>query len=314
MKVIYPDVSIIRTFTDQPQVITHEIYNKLAAEFGRTWICFSSYYLFFEYIGFTKKELALPPCLKNPYLIDTSLLAAIKDREITDSDVAKLDKALADITITAKKHIREGLYSLKDTIKSLIQERETRISEFNGAKELVKAFFGEILKLINEDYDKFIENATWYLSWDVYCSIDPVRLNKKHLRQRQLGEWYQLWESGAELPFGKIIDDQCEYYKGVDSSAASFKNFEDMVDAEMHTSVILGHRHQGKLCKVHALTYPPKGSDAIPERIKLALGSIRNIEATRDIKIEKQFGEVIVLAPESYDILGRHSPQYPIYL
>ena len=163
---------------------------------------------------------------------------------------------------------------------------------------------------MHKDYEAFIERATHELAWDVYCSIDPIRLNKKHLRQRQLAKWYQFYESGVALPFGKIVDDQCEHYKEIDSRAVRFKNWGDMVDAEMHTSVALGHQYQDKLHMVHSLTYPPKCPNTIPERNKLTLGSVSHIEKVLDIEIEKQPGEIMVLDRESYDVLERHQLRY----
>ena len=55
-KVIYLDVSIIRTLVDSPELITPKIYDNLVGKLGRIWICFPSYYLFFEYIAVSLKK------------------------------------------------------------------------------------------------------------------------------------------------------------------------------------------------------------------------------------------------------------------
>ncbi len=70
--------------------------------------------------------------------------------------------------------------------------------------------------------------------------------------------------------------------------SSQLKNYEDMVDSEMLTYLILGAEIDGKLKEVLYITYPPKNKSALSQRIKLALGTVSNIESSIKREISKK--------------------------
>lgn len=308
MKVVYFDNPLIRSISDSPEKWDAS-YDQFVKIFGRSFIPLQSYYSFFEYIGFARKNLELPSFFTTPYLDHAEKL--ISQKKATKY-IDLLDKNLLEIEHGLKFYIKQKLFTLKPTLNRLIEEREKRISSFKGSQEFINALFGNIFSSIENDFGEFVHVATTYLTWDIFCSINPQDLPVKVLRERQLGIWLQNWEKGLKLPFGKIIDDQSNYYKMQFSS--QLKNYEDMVDSEMLTYLILGAEIYGKLQKVHCITYPPKNKSALSQRNELALGTVSNIEASLKRKISKNTGKIYILDETENQVQEILEPMFPIFI
>ena len=150
------------------------------------------------------------------------------------------------------------------------------------------------------------------MSWDIFCGINPIRLSPKLIRQRQLGIWHQFWENGLELPVGKIVDDQAGYYDMEFHS--HFKEFEDMVDSEMHTHLIMGKKADGELRPIHVIAYPPHDQQSFEKRNALILGSITNIETSLQKTIAKCPGKLYQLDPNTHAFQEIFEPIFTIVL
>lgn len=267
MKIIYPDTPLIRSLSDRPDT-WDELYDPLTKIFGSNFHPIQSYYLFFEYIGFTKKQLEIPIDFIRPSF-----------------DVSIIDKSLRGIEVDISDYIRGKLYSLQPILEELIDERKKRISHFKVAQELVDSLFGNIFFLLYSHFEEFVTLSTLYLSWDAFCSIHPLGIPLKAVRERQLGFWFERWEEGVKLPFGKIIDDQSD-------SESHYKEREDMVDSEMDTYLALGCEIDHRIHPVHCLIYPPKDLHIISKRNELALESINTIQKTLGKEIPKFPGKI----------------------
>lgn len=310
MRIIYPDNPIIRSLSDKPEV-WNQLYDQFVNTFGRTFKPIQSYYLFFEYIGFTKKLLEIPLVFAKPYFDATTKLAAIDlDRGVREEELLILDKNLSEIDAGISIYIKQKLYSLKPTFDQLIKERKKRISSFRAAQELVDALFGDIFFLLESEFEEFVQYATTYLAWDSFCSIHPLGLPLRAVRERQLGFWLKSWEQGIKLPLGKIVDDQSNYYKM--NFESHFKEFEDMVDAEMHTYLILGYEIDDQLHPVDCLMYPPKDRNAIFKRNELVLGSVTNIQKTLNKEIAKFPGKIYSLDDKTHCFLEINEPMFSL--
>ncbi len=162
------------------------------------------------------------------------------------------------------------------------------------------------------DFAGFVKYATRYLSWDTFCGINPIGLSLKLIRQRQLGFWLQFWEEGIELPIGKIVDDQVGYYDL--EFCSHFKEFEDMVDTEMHTHLIMGSKVDGELRPISAVAYPPHDQQAFEKRNALILGSITNIETSLQKTIAKRPGKLYQLDSKTHVFQEVFEPIFKIEL
>jgi hypothetical protein len=311
MKLIYLDNPLIRSLAEQPET-WNALYDQFIGIFGRRFRPVQSCYLFFEYIGFTKKHLKIPTAFKTPHFDQSKELAKINPDlgTINKDALAILDKNLGKIADEISAYTEVKVCSLQIIFEELIEKRKKRISAFGAAQDLVKTLFGDIFSLIETDFAQFAKYATKYLAWDIFCGIHPIGLSPKAIRQRQLGFWLQLWEQGTELPFGKIIDDQSGYYNfNFDSP---FKEFEDMVDSELHTYLILGHKIDGKPHPIHGLVYPPKDTHALSKRNELALGVVDNIQKTLRRELEKFPGKLYSLDEKTHAIQEINEPMFVI--
>lgn len=310
MRIIYPDNPIIRALSDRPEV-WNQLYDPFVNTFGRTFKPVQSYYLFFEYIGFTKKLLEIPLVFAKPYFDNTAKLAAIDlGKGVSEEELFMLDKNLSEIDAGISIYIKQKLYALKPTFDLLIKERKKRISFFKAAQELVDALFGDIFFLIDNEFEEFVHYATTYLAWDSFCTIHPLGLSLKAIRERQLAFWLKSWERGIKLPLGKIVDDQSNYYKM--NFESHFKEFEDMVDAEMHTYLILGYEIDNQLHPVDCLIYPPKDHNAVSKRNELMLGSVTNIQKTLSKEIAKFPGKIYSLDEKTHSFLEINEPMFSL--
>ena len=65
MELIYFDNPVVRSLMEIPQT-WNDLHDPFIKTFGRRFRPIQSCYLFFEYIGFTKKKLKIPTELKKP--------------------------------------------------------------------------------------------------------------------------------------------------------------------------------------------------------------------------------------------------------
>lgn len=277
MKLLYPDTSVIRSFSDQPEKC-NDLYDQLIA-FDSQFKMIPSYYLFFEYLGFTKKWLELPTIIMQPSFDSKLTTTDLTSRDLTEEEISILDSTFSKCLREIIFHISNKLYSLKSHLYDLKTQREKRTSRIERSQKLINVLFGDKLLLMENDFNTLVECATPYLAWDVFCGIRPANIPLSIARERQLALWLAFRDCGIHLPFGKIIDDQSSYYKMNFSS--QFKEFEDMVDSEMHTFVVLGYEVDKQVYPVHCFTYTPKDLNALSKRTELALGTIINIEKTQ---------------------------------
>ncbi len=309
MKYVYLDSPLVRSLADLPET-WNKLYDAFIKEFGRRFKPISSYYLFFEYIGFTKKHLAIPIIFTEPHFFPSKEFKKIKPIKVNQEEIQVLDRNLREIAAGISIYLKQKIYTLRNVFEQLIQEREKRISSFRGTKDLIDCLFGDIFLLVQNDFEKFVEYATTYLSWDVFCGIRPKEPPLDIIRERQLGFWLNHWEQGRDLPFGKIIDDQSKYY--CMDFASPFKEFEDMVDSELHTYLILGYRMNGETHPIQGLGYPPKDPDALSKRNELALGTVNNIQRALGRELNKFPGKLYSLDPITHVIKETNEPIFII--
>jgi hypothetical protein len=296
MKRIYFDNSIVKDFARTPE-LWDSFYDEFIEHFGRTFHPIESYYLFFEYIGFHKDRLKIPSALVNCIKFEPLL-----KKDITPDDIHSMDTVLDNTVNSIEQHIESKLFALESFIKGLVEEASQRVSSFIGAQKLHEKLFGRISTLVAEDFPRFVKEAKLYLIWDVFCTITPEGISVKNLRERQLGYWMTFWEGGYTYPFGKIIDDHSEYYEISFSNKSLFKNYEDMVDAEMLTYVVLGiPTEDGTIDRCYCLTYDSHTQTS--ERIRLALGSVNNIEQTLEKTLKKVTGKTYRLKKNGHKIM-----------
>ncbi len=312
MQIIYPDTPVVRSLSDQPET-WNALYDQFIQKFGRRFRSVQSYYLFFEYLGFTKKQLKISSALTQPEFDDLDILAAINPKkDISEEEISILDKHLSKIELDIATDINKKLLSMKSIFESLIEERTKRTSDFKASQELVDSLFGNMFFLIDHGYPTFVKYATTYLAWDVFCGIHPLKLPLEAIRQRQLGYWLQRWEKGIKLPFGKIIDDQSSYYKMEFSSR--FEEFKDMVDSEMHAYLILGYESDNEVHPIQCFTYPPTDLQAISKRNELALGTVTNIHKTLKKDMLCFPGKIYTIDKSTHKCIEINEPMFKLSL
>ncbi len=314
MELIYFDNPVVRSLMEIPQT-WNDLHDPFIKTFGRRFRPIQSCYLFFEYIGFTKKKLKIPTELKKPTFDHHVELAKVDPdipATISTEAIALIDADLGSIANAIDNHIAAQMHALQTTFEDLVTSREKRASSFKGAQELQKVLFGDIIDYMKTDFAGFVKYATRYLSWDTFCGINPIGLSLKLIRQRQLGFWLQFWEEGIELPIGKIVDDQVGYYDL--EFRSHFKEFEDMVDTEMHTHLIMGSKVNGELHPICAVAYPPHDQQAFEKRNTLILGSITNIETSLQKTVAKRPGKLYQLDPKTHVFQKIFEPIFKIEL
>lgn len=281
MKRLYLDNPVVRDLTQRPEILK-DCYEHFIQTFGRTFKVTRYCYLFFEFFGFKKDRLEiLPEMLKWDF-------SRITGNPNNDENMVLIDQICEKGIESLRLHINGKLISLHELLKESIERRLSQISAFHGAQEMEGKLFGGIRDLFKENFIDFVLEATRYLVWDVFCGICPIGLSTGLFRQRQLGHWYRAWKQGIVLPIGKIIDDHSRYYEI--SFSSYFKNFEDMVDAEMLTYVIFGFPSDGgEIERCDSLTYDMTSS--VSERVRLALGTITNLENSLKRNIRYKSGK-----------------------
>jgi hypothetical protein len=309
MRRLYIDNPVLRDLTGNPEFLKN-CYDDFVRIFGRSFKGVKSYYLFFEFYGIKKDWFGIPAEMLRWDFSD-------KRGSPTSVDyIAFIDQKCKEGIQRIDAHIGGRLQSLQNALKEVIARRLGEMTQ--TGEEIEKVLFGDIRHLINEDYKTFVSVAKGYLVWDAFCGVSPKKLCTSLLRQRQLSHWHHARQDGWVLPVGKIIDDHAKYY---DMSFESyFKDYEDMVDAEMITYLMFGHPTDGELERCDCLTYD--SSAEISERMRLSLGTISNLKATLNQDVQHKFGKAYCITKENGQICrdGKvsfshvHDPIIPIEL
>jgi hypothetical protein len=273
---VYFDNSILRDLTDYPRY-WNDLEKILLPLHGQSLQPRSSYYLFFEYFPLKSLGLKIPSN-------NLCKFSAIHDKERACAKIEEIDKNLNDYFDYGQSYYLQQLLLKENEWHDLIKKREKDESPFEGSKELRTILFQGILDLLYSDYAAFSEQAAFYLAWNWFCNIQPAKITREILRERQLGIWNQLRENDFLLPFGKIIDDFAEKNITINLVKNSHLggNLSDMVDAEGITLALME--------KTIFFTYDEKIN--IEQRIKLGLQTIIEIEYALKINIPKNFGKV----------------------
>ena len=87
-----------------------------------------------------------------------------------------------------------------------------------------------------------------------------------------------------------------------------------MVDAEMHTYLIIGRKVDGEVRPISALAYPTHDQEAFEKRNSLILGSITNIETTIQKTIAKRPGKLYQVDPKTHVFQKIFEPIFTIEL
>ena len=302
---IYPDNTIAKKLINDPNTF-NILFDDFVTNFGRTFKVIKSYYLFFEFFGFHKKKLEIPIIYKQP-TFNQFPCGLLKKQKFLEKDIKIIDDALEKISAEISIYVKDKLSSLKNHFTKLIATEEKKVHSCKESKDLYDQLFGHILTLFRTDFKKFIDEATRYLSWDVFCGINPKGLSPTLIRERQLGFWYQFWQNDRIiLPFGKIIDDLSSYF--IMKFSSKFKSYEDMVDSEALTYLITGNANE----YINYLTY-----DDSNERTQLALGCIKHIEQVLNVQLCKNLGKVYLLDKNTNrfkEIIQLHENQSVIHL
>lgn len=245
-------------------------------------------YLFLEFIGCTKDKLEINYASKIE--IDEKLsLKFVQDAQVDTIDKI-LVKELKHIHNFVKRHIIKNKAVIKERLKSTMD----RCHQDSFSQKIVNKAFGKYIWLYKKQFDTFLEILARALTWDVFVIIESNNL--KALRERQLGYWYQNYNS--EYPFGKIVDDLSRYYDHKFPQKNFFlKAREDMVDSKIMTLPITGYLQDNIIRRVDIVTFD---TNVTSERSKLGLVSLKNIELSLGITIPKKFGHIYCLS-EAYN-------------
>jgi hypothetical protein len=87
-----------------------------------------------------------------------------------------------------------------------------------------------------------------------------------------------------------------------------------MVDAEMHTHLIMRSKAAGELRPICAVAYPPHDQQAFEKRNALILGSITNIKTSLQKTIAKRPGKLYQLDPKTHFFQEVFEPIFKIEL
>lgn len=303
MQKIYFDSSVTRRMLEDPRC-WNIIYDQLIPVTGLRFQTVQSLYLFLEYIGFHKDRITIATTHIKIEIVNAG---SSKDKEVL---ARKIDDILEINLPAIHNQVKQQLLTMKSHFNELIAERFARTKQWSGSNQLITALFGDFLDAVNEYYDLFVEAITQALVWDLFCCMESKDFPTNLLRERQIGYWHQLHNTGPCWPLGKLVDDLHKYLK---MNFSSFlKNKEDMVDSEMLTLAILGQFTDDRRIPILCLTFD--SSDTISERLKLALVSLKIIEKTLVCNINARTGKIYCLNPSNCQILNIHEPLKTIYL
>ena len=241
-------------------------------------------YLFLEFIGCTKKMLGIN------YTSTLKLDERLSFNSLQDTQVDEIDKILVKELKRIHNFVRKQIIKNKLIIKERLKSTLSRSHQDQFSQKIITSAFGKYIWLYKKQFKEFLDLFVRALTWDVFVILESNNL--KFLRERQLGYWYQNYNS--EYPFGKIVDDLSSYY----NHKFPQKNFilkarEDMVDSKMMTLPTTGYMQNNIIRGVNVVTFD---TNVTGERAKLGLASLKNIEESLGIDIPKKFGHIYCLS------------------
>lgn len=292
MREVFFDNNLIRKLVDDPSN-WNVIYDQLVPLIGRRYHALQSTYLFLEYIGFHKSQITI-----SPELTKIEFSPSITGRKSEDL-VVHFGKAIDSKLKLIDSELKEQLANLKFHFENKISERRAYVTKWHGSDELINNLFGELIALLEQDYNSFVDELVYALAWDLVCCIEVKDISRSKLRQFQIGQWLHLYEEGFTLPMGKLIDDVNNHFDMQFTS--TFKNKEDMVDSELISYAVLGKRGEERRLPVTCLTLD--SPEEVKERMRLALGTISNIEEVTGRNLNVRSGVVYCLDHSNCQIL-----------
>jgi len=309
MSYAYLDNNVVRNMIKDP-IAHNKLYDWFIKKIGPSGQIISSYYLFFEYIGFTQKKLNLP-------IVTPSSLQKLKNC-IIKCNIAGMDNELEIFFKIIFNDIKERLKDPEIDFKKMLTDADPlhlyntknhrhfqNVENCTISKEIENKCFGEIINKLYNNFPNFIEEAAEYIAWDIFCSITPKSLPGKKLellRLRQFGFFLQYHENhNLMLPFGKIIDQDWD-------TEFKFKSNRDMVDAELISYAIIGYNAR----PISLLTYDKQ--DQIKSRVEMTQLYIIECENTLNRIIPKFPGTIYCLDRETHTPITEIDISFPILL
>jgi len=334
IKLTYFDTSILRILIDNP-IAWVNFKHWSIKELGLTPKPIGSVYLFFEYLGFEKMRFEIPDSLHKPNLghlkFPKERQEAQKARErklpAFKEEIIKLHEALQD-------HIANKIEFNKNIITDLknarfVEKNKSRMA-WNETFTAIRAFrdnsniflqqdsledslFDEYNSLLENNFTEFVKYASSLLAWDELCSIIPGGISQDDVREILFGIWRCHYEEHSHtLTLGKPAIGLSHYYK-LDDKPKNYlmKNYEDMVDSEMYTLLILGHKTDDEIKAVNVITL--ETPDVATARMKIVSGNIVNMEDVLNIYLPKFTGKVYCV-DKNLNLVKVLEPQIPIRL
>jgi hypothetical protein len=132
MESLYLDNPVVRSLMEVPET-WNDLHDPFVKVFGRRFRPIQSCYLFFEYIGFTKKKLNIPRELKKPTFDHQAKLAKVNldiSATVDIEAIALVDEDLGKIAKAIDAHIGEQIHALQAIFEYLVASREKRASSF----------------------------------------------------------------------------------------------------------------------------------------------------------------------------------------
>ncbi len=333
IKLTYFDTSILQALIDNPLAWLN--FNSWTIKELNKMQPLESIYLFFEYFGFDKKSLEIPANLQKA---DFSHLKFPKERQkaqkARDRKLPEFRDEIIKLYEALEQHIGTKLESNKDTLKGLVN---SRLVEKNMSREVwkktlhfVKAsaehnniflkqnhvedlLFKKFIDLYENDFPEFVKYASSRLAWDALCSITPEGISHDDVREILCGIWRDHYERhDITLPVGKPAIGLRHYYQMTEQPKNyPMKNHEDMVDSEMYTLLILGHKIDNEIKPINIITL--ESPDVARARMKIVSGNIVNIEDVLKKHFPKFPGKIYCV-DENLNLIDFLEPQIPIRL
>lgn len=332
IKLAYFDTSILRILIDNP-IAWVNFKHWSIKELGLTVRPIGSVYLFFEYLGFEKTRFEIPDSLHKP---DLGHLNFPKERQAAQKARDRKLPALTEEIIKLHKELQNHIANKIESNKSIIKDlQDARLLEKNksrsGWKETFNAIgvfgdniflqqdaledslFGEYSSLFENNFTEFVKYASSLLAWDELCSIIPGGISHDDVREILFGAWREHYEEyDITLPLGKPAIGLSHYYK-LDDKPKNYqmKNYEDMVDSEVYTLLILGHKIDNEIKPLNIITL--ETPDVTIARMKIVSGNIVNMEDVLKKHLPKFPGKVYCV-DKKLNLVEILEPQIPIKL
>lgn len=302
---VYYDTSILQSLIDNPNA-WNNYHDWSKKELGSVVEPLQSFYVFCEYYGFNKSNLAIPSNFHKPDLskIKFPPRGATKKRE---EKIPFLLQELIILKQAIESHIRNILYANKDRIKSLIVERGIRKERqhniwrtlygnanvfFSDSDYLEELLFQKIIDLFDNDFDEFAKYLASLLAWDELCSIAPDGISQDDIKELLIGFWRsQYQDHGVILPLARPAIGLTHFYK-IEKQPKNYylQNYKDAADSEMYTKLVLGQQVENDIRPVNIITL--ETIEIARARMRVVAANIVNIEDTLKTTLPKFLGKI----------------------